>query len=53
MTREGQPVELLGVYHLYQIHFKVSVHKLAWSTQQASSMHLRHETSMFGPVLLP
>ena len=51
MTREGQPVELLGVYHLYQIHSKVSVHKLAWSTQQASSMHLRHETSLLSTPL--
>jgi hypothetical protein len=33
--------------------------KLAWRTQQASSMHLRHGTTLlitpgqFGPVLLP
>ena len=52
MTREGQPVELLGVYHLYQIHSKVSVHKLAWSTQQDSSIYLRPETSLLSTPLL-
>ena len=43
---------VLGVYHLYQIDSKVSVHKLAWSTQQASSMHLRNLTSLLSTLLL-